>query len=279
MDRTLKICAVQMAATEDRVRNVKKAVELVELAAAEGASIIALPELFNTPWFPASIDKSKMALAEGADGPSISEIREAASRSGAVVVANIFERDGEHHFNTAFTIGPDGEILGRYRKVHVPQLPLWEEKSYFEPGDLGFPVVDTPFARIGVQICWDVFFPEGFRILALKGAELIVAPTASAFLHSHGKWERAITASAHANGVYVLRVNRVGTEPAQEFYGRSFCAGPDGEMIGEPSGASEGIVIAEIDMAEIARMRSEWVFLKDRRPEDYKEIAEATALA
>jgi N-carbamoylputrescine amidase len=275
MDRNLKICAVQTAASADRAQNTKKAAELVELAANEGARIIALPELFSTPWFPASIDRTNFSLAEAADGPTLTAVREEAARHGVVVVANIFEEDSGRYFNTAFVVGPDGGIIGRYRKVHVPQIPLWEEKSYFEPGDTGFPVFETPFAKIGVQICWDVFFPEGFRILALKGAEVIIAPTASAFIHSHGKWERAISAAAHANGVYILRVNRVGAEASQDFYGRSFCAGPDGEFIGEPSGASVGIVMADIDLSEIARTRSEWVFLKDRRPEDYKEISEA----
>ena len=118
--------------------------------------------------------------------------------------------------------------------MHIPELPLWEEKAYFKPGDLGFPVFKTPFATIGVQICWDIFFPEGFRILALKGAEIVFAPTASAFYHSHRKWERAIAAASHANGIYIFRVNRTGREEKQEFYGRSFCVGPDGEFTTKP---------------------------------------------
>ncbi len=186
----------------------------------------------------------------------------------------IFEKEAGNYFNTAFVIGAKGEIIGRYRKVHVPQIPLWEEKAYFKPGDLGFPVFKTPFAAIGVQICWDVFFPEGFRILALKGAEVIFVPTASAFEHSQRKWERAIMAAAHANGVFILRVNRIGKEERQEFYGRSFCAGPDGEFVNNPSGASPGVVLTELDLGEVTRMRNEWVFLKDRRPEEYKEILE-----
>lgn len=274
MERPLRICGVQLEATPDVARNTEKAVELIGLASGEGAKIVCLPELFNTPWFPATIDPEAKALAEGEDGPTLTAVREAAAAGDVVVVADIFELDGEDRFNTAFVIGPDGEVCGKYRKVHVPQIPLWEEKSYFTPGDHGFGVFDTPYARIGVQICWDVFFPEGFRILALKGAEVVFCPTAAAFSHSQKKWERAMAAAAHANGFYIMRVNRVGKEAKQEFYGKSLCVGPDGELVGKPSGAGEGIVLADIDLAEIPRARSEWVFLKDRRPENYKEIAE-----
>lgn len=277
MEKTLKISGVQLAPTPDTKENTRQAVELVGLAAGEGARIVCLPELFNTPWFPATIDPEYFRYAEPEDGPTITAMREAAAREGVVLVANIFEADGEDRFNTAFVIGSDGDIIGKYRKIHVPQIPLWEEKTYFRPGNLGFEVFDTPFAKIGVLICWDVFFPEGFRILALKGAEVIFCPTAAAFSHSHKKWDRAISAAAHANGVYIMRVNRVGKESRQEFYGRSLCIGPDGELVGKPSGSSVGIVLADIDLSEIARMRNEWVFLKDRRPGDYKEIAEGLA--
>jgi len=272
-DSILKIAGIQMAATDDREKNRTKAGMLIELAALQDAKIISLPQLFDLRWFPRSIDDSNFSLAEKEDGPAVTMLRERAARHSVVVIAPIFEEDNGAYYNTAFVIGPDGSITGKYRKMHVPQLPLWEEKAYFSPGNLGFPVFDTPFARIGVQLCWDIFFPEGFRLLALKGAEVVFAPTASAFEHSHRKWERAICASAHANGLFIMRVNRVGKEEKQTFYGRSFCARPDGEFVDKPSGGSEGVVLADIELGEVTSTRNEWVFLKDRRPKEYKEIA------
>jgi beta-ureidopropionase len=275
MTRKIKTAGVQLAPGPDREKNLAKAGMLVEVAAGEGAQIIALPQLFSLPWFPATIDRKNMALAENADtGPTALFLKETARRLGVVLIGSVFEEDNGAYFNTAIVAGPDG-VTGKYRKVHVPQIPLWEERAYFSPGDLGFPVFDTPFGRIGVLLCWDIFFPEGFRILALNGAEIVFALTASAFEHSHKKWERAISAAAHANGFFVFRVTRVGKEERQEFYGKSFCCGPDGEMIDEPSGASEGVIIAETALGDLAAVRNEWVFLKDRRPGAYTEIAEA----
>jgi N-carbamoylputrescine amidase len=268
----VKAAGIQLSPTRDRDSSVKRAVKLIELASENGAKLISLPQLFNAHWFARSIDNKNFELAETIDGPSLTAVRGAAARAGSVVIAPIFERDGSEHFNTAFVIGPAGEIIGRYRKVHVPQIPLWEERSYFKPGDLGFPVIETPFAKVGVQLCWDTFFPEGFRILGIKGAEIVFVPTASAFLHSKGKWERALSAAAHANGYFVFRVNRVGMEEKQEFYGRSFCVGPDGEFLAEPGGNGEGVVLASIDLAETTRIRNDWVFMRDRRPELYGDI-------
>ncbi len=272
MKRTVKTAGIQFAPSSDRRRNLERAGTLISLAAQEGAKIICMPQLFNSLWFLHSIEERNFSLAETSEGPTVTFMREVALERQVVLICPIFEKDGESFFNTAFVIGPDGEIIGRYRKVHVPQIPLWEEKAYFMPGNLGFPVFDTPFAKIGVQICWDTFFPEGFRILALKGAEVIFTPTASAFYHSRMKWERALSAAAHANGVFVFRVNRVGRELHQEFYGRSFCVRPDGDFLDMPSGQSEGIVLADLDLKEINLARNEWVFLRDRRPGDYGEI-------
>ncbi len=266
-----------MASTAALEDNLRKAASLIEIAAEKGAKIITLPQLFNRPWFPASVNQEDLSLAETEEGESITFLRDAAEKNKVVLIAGIFEKSGDEHFNTAFVLGPDGGIIGRYRKMHVPQIPLWEERSYFKPGDLGFPVFKTPFAAIGVQLCWDIFFPEGFRILALKGAEIVFAPTASAFLHSKTKWERAICAAAHANGFFIFRVNRVGVEGEQEFYGRSFCVRPDGEFLVPPSGSSEGIILSEVELSDIAAARSSWVFLKDRRPSEYKEILKKNA--
>jgi N-carbamoylputrescine amidase len=272
MTKKIKTAGVQLAPGPDRERNLAKAAMLVEVAANEGARIIALPQLFSLPWFPASIDRKNMALAEEMEGPTVRFLLETAKRLEIVLIGSFFEVEGDRYFNTAIVAGPEG-LIGKYRKVHVPQIPLWEERAYFSPGDLGFPVFDTPFGKLGVLLCWDIFFPEGFRILALKGAEMVFALTASAFEHSHKKWERAISAAAHANGFFVFRVNRVGREEKQEFYGKSFCCGPDGEMIDAPSGASEGVMVAEAALADVAAVRNEWVFLKDRRPGAYTEIA------
>jgi N-carbamoylputrescine amidase len=273
MSRRVITAGIQLAACADVDKNLKKASGLIELAAGQGAKIIILPQLFNSVWFAHSIDKLNFSLAESAQGPTITLLRELAGKAGVVIVAPIFEKDSGEYFNTAFVIGPGGEMLGKYRKMHVPQIPLWEERAYFKPGDLGFPVFETPFGTIGVQICWDVFFPEGARVLALKGAEIVFVPTASAFYHSRKKWERMISASAHANGVFIFRVNRVGKESRQEFYGRSFSVRPDGEFLTKPAGQSEGVVLADMDLSEIGTTRGEWMFLKDRRPEFYKEIA------
>lgn len=274
MKKTIKAAGIQLMAAPEREKNLSKAALLIDLAVQEGARIVALPQLFSSRWFAHSIDNSNLSLAEPGDGPTVSAMREAAAKRGVVVIAPVFEEDGGERYNTAFVIGTYGEIIGKYRKVHVPQIPLWEERAYFKPGNLGFPVFDTPFGRIGVQLCWDIFFPEGFRSLALNGAEMVFAPTASAFEHSHKKWERAISAAAHANGMYIFRVNRVGKEEKQEFYGKSFCARPDGDLVHKPSGQSEGVVLADMDLSEVSRVRNEWVFLKDRRPGEYGALTE-----
>ncbi|MBI5562400.1 MAG: acyltransferase [Deltaproteobacteria bacterium] len=276
MKKTLRLAAIQITPTADTEQNLSKAGALIEVASNEGARLIALPQLFSSLWFPASIDKRNFSLAEPESGRAVTMLRVLAARYEAVIVAPVFEESGGEYFNTAFVIDADGSIAGKYRKMHVPAIPLWEEKTYFAPGNLGFPVFETRAARIGVQICWDVFFPEGARILALKGAELIIAPTASAFMHSRARWDRAIAASAQANGLFILRVNRVGKEASQEFYGRSFCAGPDGEFVSRPAGAQDGVVMVDIDLNAVIEARSDWTFLKDRRPEEYEELTKKT---
>jgi len=271
-NKTVKAAGIQLAFETDREKTLALAANLISVAAGKGAAIVCLPQLFHAPWFPARIDPAGFALAETADGPTVTAMREAALASGVTLIAPVFEKDGEDHYSSAFVIGPGGEIIGRYRKVHIPQLPHWEERSYFKPGDLGFPVFKTPGATIGVQLCWDVFFPEGARLLALAGADIVFAPTASAFVHSRPKWERAIAASAHANGLFIFRVNRVGGEERQKFYGGSFCVRPDGEFLVKPAGGTEGIVLAEMNLNDINETRHVWEFLKDRRPATYKGI-------
>ena len=266
MRKMLRICGIQMACVEDKEANLQKAVRLAELAAEKGAKIIGFQELFTTHWFPKGINQRNFALAEPMDGHSIQTMRRVAKENSAVLICPFFEEgiEGVYH-NTAAVINADGKVLGGYRKVHIPQIPLWEEKSYFSPGDTGFPVFHTKYAKIGVQICWDNFFPEGMRILALKGAQIVFAPTAAAFA-SQQRWETVIRAHAITNGLFVFRVNRVGSEEKQDFYGKSFCVTPEGDLIDKPSGMQEGIVFANIDLKEIGVTRREWTFLRDRLP-------------
>jgi N-carbamoylputrescine amidase len=268
----IKVAGIQMFCSEEKERNVDKAVRLAQIAAEKGAQIICFQELFSTHWFPKEMDRKHFTLAENLKGPSLGKMREVARTHEIAVVCPFFEEGEEGGFyNTAVVFDAGGEILGRYRKIHVPQIPLWEEKYYFAPGNLGFPVFHTKFATIGIQVCWDNFFPEGSRILALKGAQVVFSPTAAAFA-SQKRWETVISGNAISNGVFVFRVNRVGSEEKQDFYGKSFCVSPEGEMVDRPTGMKEGIALVEIDLGDVERVRREWSFFKDRRPETYSEI-------
>ena len=268
----LKIAGIQMNCSQDKEKNLEKALLLAKIASEQGAKMLCFQELFNTHWFPMDIRPDHFPLAEEIPGPATEAMQGVARKWEVVIVLPFFEKDSRgFYFNTAVVIDADGKMLGKYRKVHIPQIPLWEEKAYFQPGDLGFPVFPTRYARVGVQICWDNFFPEGARILALKGAQIIFSPTAAA-LASQEKWEKVICAHAATSGIYIFRVNRVGREAKQNFYGKSFCASPEGELVDPPSGAQEGVVISSIDLAEIERTRRVWTFLRDRRPEIYQEL-------
>ncbi|MBN1255929.1 MAG: acyltransferase [Deltaproteobacteria bacterium] len=269
----LTIAGIQMACREDKDDNVQKALRMGQLAAQRGAQIICFQELFNTHWFPRDIHEHNFLLAEDIDGPTMAAMRTLAKAKGVALICPFFEKDGDQYFNTAAVIDRDGEIAGAYRKVHIPQIPLWEERTYFSPGDKGFPVFDLGLAKIGVQICWDNFFPEGTRQLALQGAQVIFAPTAAAFA-SQQRWLKVLAGNAIVNGLFVMRVNRVGSEPKQDFYGMSFCISPEGDIVGEPTGLQEGILLVEIALDEVSRVRREWPFLKDRRPEIYTFLAQ-----
>jgi N-carbamoylputrescine amidase len=267
------LAGIQTYCCEDKERNLEKAIKFSQIAIEKGANIICFQELFTTHWFPKEIKKCHFSYAEKNEGPSIMRIQKLSKENGIVFVCPIFETEGEKVFyNSAVIIDAGGEILGTYRKIHIPQIPLWEEKYYFSPGNFGFPVFRTKFATIGVQICWDNFFPEGARILALKGSQIIFSPTAAAFA-SQKKWETVISSNAISNGIYIFRVNRVGSEEKQDFYGRSFCVSPEGDFLVKPTGMKEGIVLIDIDLKNIDKVRKEWPFFKDRRPETYKEIS------
>jgi N-carbamoylputrescine amidase len=267
----LKVAGIQLSCHEEKEKNIEKAVKLAQIAIEKGAKIICFPELFATPWFPREMNHEHFSYAEKMDGPSVASMQKLSRDHGVAIICPIFEKGEDGFFNSAVVIDAGGMLLGQYRKIHVPQIPLWEEKYYFSPGNLGFPVFQTKFAVIGIQICWDNFFPEGSRILALKGAQVIFSPTAAAFA-SHKRWETVISGNAISNGLYIFRINRVGSEEKQDFYGRSFCVSPEGELMDQPTGMKEAIALIDIDLNEIERVRKEWCFLKDRRPEAYEEI-------
>ncbi|PWB79669.1 MAG: acyltransferase [Candidatus Methylomirabilota bacterium] len=266
----LTMAGIQMGGGPDPHANLERAIGLGKIAAQRGAKIVCFPECFAWSWFPREIDSLHFTTAEPVPGPFSEAIAAFAKEYQAVVVAPIFERGiDEAYYNTALVFDADGSLLGRYRKNHLPQLSNYQERFYFRPGNQGFPVFQTRYAVIGVQISWDNFFPEGSRLLSLQGAEVICAPTSASIVASHAKWERALVGSAVYNGVFVFRVNRVAGADEVPFYGKSFCVDPNGDFVVEPSGADEGIVLTEIDLRWVKTVRGIWPFLQERRPEIY----------
>ena len=266
----MKIAAIQMSAPGDPGRAVERAAEMAGLAAEKGARIICYPELFLSPWFPKAEDRSFFTLAQDAASETLRRFHKISEDAKSVLIVPFFESSEGKYYNSAAVIDC-GRELGVYRKVHLPDLPHYRERFYFSEGNTGFPVFDTSQGKIGVQICWDNLFPEGSRILALKGAEIIFAPTAAA-LDTQSLWERAISANAFANNIFVFRVNRVGREDHLSFYGRSLCINPWGETVSEIAGSKEAIVLADIDRKEIDAAAETWGFLKRRRPGEYGEL-------
>jgi N-carbamoylputrescine amidase len=275
-----------MRCTPDPELNLSNAVTKVREAAAMGAQIVCLPELFRSQYFCREEDAALFDLAEAIPGPSTDALGKIARELGVVIVASLFERRaaGLYH-NTAAVISTDGSIAGLYRKMHIPDDPLYFEKFYFTPGDLGFRAVDTPFGRIAVLVCWDQWYPEGARIAALAGANVLLYPTAigwhPAEKAQHGvaqldAWRTIQRSHAIANGVYVAAVNRVGFEgPAErglEFWGSSFVSDPFGQMLADASADREQILIAECNPARMDEVRRNWPFLRDRRIDAYGPI-------
>ena len=282
-----KIALVQMRCGPDPEKNFSRAREFVRDAAKKGATIVCLPELFRSQYFCQSEDHKHFELAEEVPGRSTSELEKLSKELGVVMVASLFEkrRAGVFH-NTAAIIDADGKFLGKYRKMHIPDDPLYHEKFYFTPGDLGFQAWDTKQGKIGVCICWDQWYPEAARLTALRGAEIIFYPTAIGWHPSekkefgaaqHNAWETIQRSHAIANGCYVAAANRVGHEaPAGgdgiEFWGQSFICGPDGEIIAKGSVDKEEIVVGEIDWHRVNEHRTHWPFLRDRRVDAYAGI-------
>jgi N-carbamoylputrescine amidase len=281
------IALVQMRCGDHPEKNLARAIDFIREAARQGAQIICLPELFRSQYFCQTEDHKNFDLAEEVPGKSTEALGEVAREIDAVIVASLFEkRSAGLYHNTAAIIDSDGKLLGKYRKMHIPDDPLYHEKFYFAPGDLGFKAWDTARGKIGVCVCWDQWYPEAARLTALRGAELIFYPTAIGWHPSekkefgkaqHSAWETIQRGHAIANGCFVAVANRVGHEtPAGgdgiEFWGQSFVCGPDGEIIAKGSIDGEEIVAAQIDWARVNEHRTHWPFLRDRRIDAYGEI-------
>jgi N-carbamoylputrescine amidase len=282
---SLRIGLAQMRVGPDAAANLDLALAAVGEAAGRGASLVCLPELFRTPYFCQREDASAFDLAEPVPGPTTEVLGAAARRLGVVIVASLFERRaaGIAH-NTAAVIDADGSLAGLYRKMHIPDDPGYYEKYYFTPGDLGFRPVDTAVGRVGVLVCWDQWFPEAARLMALAGAELLLYPTAIGW-HPAEKaaegaaqrdaWRTVQRGHAIANGAFVAAVNRVGLErpdpasPGLEFWGGSFCCDPQGVVLAEAGTDREELLVVEIDRARVEEVRRNWPFLRDRRIDAY----------
>src|SRR5437870_13874497 len=277
---------VQMRCDPRPEANLEKAVSQIRAAAHAGAQVVCLPELFLSPYFCQREDAGNFDLAESIPGPSSERLGKVARETGTVVLGSLFERraPGVYH-NTVVVLDADGSLLGLYRKMHIPDDPLYYEKYYFTPGDLGFRAFDTKFGRIGVLVCWDQWYPEGARLTALQGASVLLYPTAIGWHPSekaafgpaqHEAWELMQRAHAIANGVYVAAVNRVGHEgPADgglEFWGASFVSDPFGVVLAEASRTAEEILVVECDLAHQEEVRRHWPFLRDRRIDAYAAI-------
>ncbi len=267
-----------------RPANIARAKELVRKAVEQGANVVLLQELFETPYFCQDQLADHFALARPFAGhPLIAEMAALAKSLNVVLPISFFEKAGHAHFNSLAMIDADGRVLGLYRKSHIPDGPGYQEKFYFTPGDTGFKVWNTKFGIIGCGICWDQWFPETARIMALMGAEALLYPTAIGTeplpappVDSRDHWRRVMQGHAGANYVPLIASNRIGTEKGLNgevtFYGSSFIAGPTGEIVSELGRTQEGAIVASFDLDEIAKMRASWGLFRDRRPELYDTL-------
>lgn len=288
--RELTLAVLQLPlASPDEAQNIAAVSALVEQAADQGAQVILPPELFSGEYFCREEEEALFALARPtAEHPSVLAMQELARKHGVVIPTSFFERDGHHYYNTLAMIGPDGAIMGTYRKSHIPDGPGYEEKYYFRPGNDGFKVWDVPCnggtARIGVGICWDQWYPECARVMALKGAELQLYPTAigsepyDADLDTSRMWRRAMIGHAVSNCMPVAAANRIGHEGPddrqQSFYGHSFISDEWGDLVEEFGREETGILVATLDLDRAATHRAGMGFFRDRRPQLYGRIAE-----
>jgi N-carbamoylputrescine amidase len=275
---------VQSRALPSQAESLAQHETLIRDAAAQGAQIICLQELFLTPYFCTRQDPDLFDLAEPVPGPTTERLQPLAEELGVVLIASLFEKRGPGlYHNTTAVIDADGRYLGKYRKMHIPQDPGFEEKFYFTPGDLGYRAWDTKFGRIGVLICWDQWYPEAARLTALQGAQILFYPTAIGWLPEekptlgeaqHTAWETVQRGHAVANGCYVATVNRIGTEGSTEFWGQSFVANPYGEIVSRASQDREEVILTDCNLKMVEDFRRIWPFFRDRRVDTYAPLTQ-----
>ncbi len=275
---TIRAAVIQAHANMPKHEAIEKHVELIAKAAADGAEVTCLQEIFHGPYFCAEQDPKWYETAEPDDGPLVTQMREVAKAHHMVLIVPWFEEAQTGvYYNSAVVIERDGTVAGKYRKTHIPHVgPCFWEKFYFKPGNLGYPVFKTRYATIGVYICYDRHFPEGGRLLGLHGAEIVFVPSATTTGHSDNLWRIEQTSMAIANGYFVGTNNRVGREEPWnfgEFYGSSYFCNPYGEILAQASRDKDELVVADLDLDLIAKVRAHWQFYRDRRPESYGDIA------
>ncbi|HSC04196.1 MAG TPA: nitrilase-related carbon-nitrogen hydrolase [Solirubrobacteraceae bacterium] len=278
MGKTVRAALIQAHANLPKDEAMAKHVEMIEQAAAQGAQIVCLQEIFFGPYFCAQQEPKWFATAEPDDGPTVTRMRELARKHELVLVVPFFEKEFDGVFyNTAVVIERDGTVLGKYRKTHIPQVgPIFWEKYFFKPGNLGYPVWDTSVGRVGVFICYDRHFPEPARMLGLKGAELTFNPSATIESLSKYLWQLEQPAHAVANGFFVGAINRVGEELVEgaRFYGSSYFCDPRGQIVAQASDREDEVLVADLDLGVIEEVRTTWQFFRDRRPETYAELGQ-----
>ncbi len=278
----LNLGLIQTHATDDKADNLRRHIALIREAAKKGAGVICLQELFLTPYFCKREDTALFDLADPIPGDTTKILGDLARELGVVIIASMFEQRaiGLYH-NTAAIIDADGAYMGKFRKMHIPEDPGFNEKFYFTPGDLGYKVWDTKRGRLGVLVCWDQWYPEAARLTAMSGAQILFYPTAIGWLKSekaelgkaqHTAWETVQRGHAVANGCYVAAVNRVGTEEETEFWGQSFVANPYGEIIAKGSVTDEEVLIVPCDLKALEDFRRIWPFFRDRRIDSYQDL-------
>jgi N-carbamoylputrescine amidase len=277
----LKVAALQLAFTEDTVRNIAAVAELVREAAGKGAKVVLPPELFEGPYFCRTEDESRFADARAvAEHPSVLAMQELAEKLEIWIPTSFFEADGPHYYNSLARVGPDGKVAGIYRKSHIPDGPGYEEKFYFRPGNTGFKVWPGAGTTLGVGVCWDQWYPETARAMMLMGAQILFYPTAIGTephdpeLDTSRLWRRAMIGHAVSNVVPVVAANRIGTEGGQRFYGHSFICDERGDLLAEFGAGETGVLVAELDLAAAKKHRAAFGFFRDRRPELYGRLVE-----
>ncbi len=281
--RTVSVGLIQLSCSEDPEENLARSTQKIQTAASKGAQIICLQELFCSRYFCQKKDVAFFDLAEPIPGPTTDRLSNLARELQVVIIASIFEKraPGVYH-NSAVTFDPTGKLVGKYRKMHIPDDPYYYEKFYFAPGDLGFQSCSTSYAEVGVLVCWDQWFPEAARLTALKGAQLLFYPTAIGWLEGeveetnraqYAAWETVQRGHAVANGVFLAAVNRVGREEKLTFWGQSFVCDPFGRVLARASAEKEEVLVVECNLREIEETRRNWPFLRDRRIYAYQELS------